>query len=527
MTESVVPAREIVILPVDSIVAGDNAREKYNVDELAASIEAVGLLHPIIVRRLYDGDKEFQVCAGHRRFKAVQKLGWQNVESMILEGCDDQKALSIMQTENLQREDLTPLEEAKTIDALVRAGVDVGEIARIQGKTRSWVALRRRMLSLSPKWKAAAENEASPVSRWPASHLAIVSMLEPEVQEDRFDRWERQHWTTDALNKAVGALTRLLKKVPWGVEDSALVEKAGACTTCPMRSSRIPGLFEDDEETEISADDQCLNDRCWNEKNIAYCNMTYASMVIDQPGAVMVVAKNHSWGESAVPDGALNQWDYEPAKKADPDSVPALVVGGSSPGRKVWVRLADYAKKKLVNKEVDPDTGEVSEVKRPKTLKERGEDLKRRRLKLAITKAAGLLSLAGSDVGDDDTPPPPVLPDRDRLFRLVVAFGTRSSRGVVGWVPEGDASPEDALLDLDVDELCKFLWPDVLEVITARWKYQGAQQDLAGVWEDVKLVCGFLEIDCEGFLKDAEVEIPEPKSWDNLNKDGTPKAKKN
>jgi len=517
---------EIVNLPMESIAAGPNVRDKYDVEELAASIEAIGLIHPIIVRRISDEENEFSICAGHRRFAAFELLKNENIPSMILEDCDEQQALKIMQTENLQREDLTPLEEAKMIGQLMEAGASITEISRIQGKTREWVGLRRRLTNLSEKWQKAMTKEDMACSRWPVTHLAMVALLEKEVQ-DEHEFWMSRNFSTKALQTTVADLTRLLKKAPWDTEDAALVAAAGSCTACPSRSSRVPGLFEEDDESEVTIDDKCLNDHCWHAKRLAHVELAYAELIEKEPHAVMVKAPQSHYEKA--PKGALEQWDYHKCKKADNGSRPALLVSGPRAGKRIYVTVMGSAEKK-VDRPLDPETGKPKPKLKP--MKERRADLKRRRFKLAIQKASGMLELFGTEYDeaeDNGLPTPPEIPSIEAVFAMAAAFGTSTSASYVEWWTEANGThvsePAKAVLEMTAVEQHPILWHNITPVLLGRWRYKGADQDLGAVWDDVERVYTHCGAESAGFLEDAVIEIKEPKSWEKLNEDGSPKVR--
>lgn len=113
--------------------------------ELAASIAASGLLQPIIVRAV---GSRFELIAGERRWRAVQRLGWAKVPAIVRD-FDDQTALSLALIENLQRDDLSALDAAHGYQRLV---VDFklapADVARLVGKDRSTVANTLRLLKL-------------------------------------------------------------------------------------------------------------------------------------------------------------------------------------------------------------------------------------------------------------------------------------------------------------------------------------------------------------------------------------------
>ncbi|MGH7499530.1 MAG: ParB/RepB/Spo0J family partition protein [Gemmatimonadales bacterium] len=113
--------------------------------ELAASIEASGLLQPIIVRPRNGG---YELIAGERRWRAVTHLGWPKIPAVIKD-VDDQTLLTLALIENLQRDDLSPIDEAAGYQRLAEEfKLPHAEIARIIGRSRSTVANLLRLLQL-------------------------------------------------------------------------------------------------------------------------------------------------------------------------------------------------------------------------------------------------------------------------------------------------------------------------------------------------------------------------------------------
>ncbi|MDH4130436.1 MAG: ParB/RepB/Spo0J family partition protein [Gemmatimonadota bacterium] len=113
--------------------------------ELVASIETAGLLQPVLVRRHLDG---YQLIAGERRWRAAQKLGWQKIPAVIKD-VDDRTLLTLALIENLQRDNLSAIEEARSYERLGQEfGLSHGEIAHLVGRDRSTVANALRLLKL-------------------------------------------------------------------------------------------------------------------------------------------------------------------------------------------------------------------------------------------------------------------------------------------------------------------------------------------------------------------------------------------
>jgi ParB family chromosome partitioning protein len=113
--------------------------------ELTASIEASGLLQPIVVR---PRNGQYELIAGERRWRAVQRLGWPKITAVIKEA-DDQTLLTLALIENLQRDDLTAIDEATGYQRLSdEFKLAQAEIARLVGRDRSTVANLLRLLRL-------------------------------------------------------------------------------------------------------------------------------------------------------------------------------------------------------------------------------------------------------------------------------------------------------------------------------------------------------------------------------------------
>ena len=140
-------------IDLEKITAGRfQPRQEFDdtkIQELADSIKKHGVLSPILVREI--GLDKFEVIAGERRVRASKIAGLKTIPSLVNQK-EDQEALEAALIENLQREDLNPVEEARGYDRLKREfDLTQDEIAKATGKARSTIANSMRILSLSPK----------------------------------------------------------------------------------------------------------------------------------------------------------------------------------------------------------------------------------------------------------------------------------------------------------------------------------------------------------------------------------------
>jgi ParB family transcriptional regulator, chromosome partitioning protein len=166
-------------LPVSSVLPNPyQPRTEMNEEalvELTASIEASGLLQPVVVR---PKNGKFELIAGERRWRAIQRLGWAKIPAVVKD-VDDQTLLTLALIENLQRNDLTAIDEAAGYQRLGEEfKLPQAEIARLVGRNRSTVANLLRLLKLPDAVKAMVQQ--GQLSEGHARALLAVES-EPEV----------------------------------------------------------------------------------------------------------------------------------------------------------------------------------------------------------------------------------------------------------------------------------------------------------------------------------------------------------
>ena len=144
--------------------------------ELADSIRQHGIIQPLTVRKLSSG--YYQIIAGERRWRAARLAGLSEVPVIVVEA-DDRKAAELAMIENLQREDLNPMEEAAGFQSLIENyHMTQEEAAQRVGKSRSAVANALRLLGLTPSVRAMVES-----GKLSAGHARALLTLDPQTQE--------------------------------------------------------------------------------------------------------------------------------------------------------------------------------------------------------------------------------------------------------------------------------------------------------------------------------------------------------
>ena len=189
--------------------------------ELAESIRLHGIIQPLTVRKLASG--YYQIIAGERRWRAARLAGLREVPVVVVEA-DDRKAAELAMIENLQREDLNPMEEAAGFQVLIDTYHMTQEEAAAQvGKSRSAVANALRLLSLSaPVAKLVEEGKLS------AGHARALVPLSPALQERAAEGVVSGGLSvrqTEALVKRLSAEKKEPKPAPDGPDYTAEAQK--------------------------------------------------------------------------------------------------------------------------------------------------------------------------------------------------------------------------------------------------------------------------------------------------------------
>lgn len=193
--------RELINLPISKLRPGKYQPRHLIADkelnELALSIKATGVLQPILVRKL--ADNNFEIVAGQRRFEAVKSLGLPSIPAIVKE-IDDKETLTLAIIENLQRQDLNPIEEAEAFARLMEEfnfGLD--DIARVVSKDKTTVSNTLRLLKLPDTIKNALRKGL--ISRSQAR--TILALTDPKSQEKLFNQILRNDLTVREIETRV------------------------------------------------------------------------------------------------------------------------------------------------------------------------------------------------------------------------------------------------------------------------------------------------------------------------------------
>ena len=222
------------LLPIEFLQRGKyQPRKDMDPDklrELADSIVAQGIIQPIVVRPL--ADEKYEIIAGERRWRAAQLAQLKEVPVLVRE-LDDQAVMAIALIENIQREDLNPLEASEALRRLLdEFGLTHQQVATAIGKSRTTISNLLRLLDLDAEVKnLLAKGQIE------MGHARAMLSLEPALQRDMAAKVVRQGLTVRQVEKLVKALQQketaekpvTVKKDPDIVRlEQKLMEKTGA-----------------------------------------------------------------------------------------------------------------------------------------------------------------------------------------------------------------------------------------------------------------------------------------------------------
>src|SRR5574344_299938 len=237
-------------LPI-SQVESCSGQPRKNFDEdalndLADSIRRHGIIQPLTVRKLQSG--YYQIIAGERRWRAARMAGLDQVPAIVIEA-DDRKAMELAMIENLQREDLNPMEEAEGYRQLMEQyNLTQEETAQRVGKSRSAVANALRLLNLCPSVRAMVED-----GRLTSGHARTILPLSPALQTKAADAVLKSDLSVRQTELLVKKLTAEVKEKPavttGGLEVNYAEEAAKALCAhlgrgCKIISGRKKGRIE-------------------------------------------------------------------------------------------------------------------------------------------------------------------------------------------------------------------------------------------------------------------------------------------
>ena len=230
-------------IAVDNIQENGNIRQVGDIDDLAASIRAHGIINPITVINDFGMPTQYRVVAGHRRLAAAKRIGLAKVPCHVVdkgsEGLDE-----IQLFENITRMDMTPYEECMAVKLLVSKKNTVQQVARKFGRTLRWVLVRKKLADAGDK--VLKKVKEGVIGLDSAAKIA-------DLPDNVFKRELESCYRTDKyfIDGVLDRYHKDLSRAPFEHE---------ACLKCDKCSSCQADLFENEPKA------YCLDPNCWARK---------------------------------------------------------------------------------------------------------------------------------------------------------------------------------------------------------------------------------------------------------------------
>jgi ParB/RepB/Spo0J family partition protein len=333
----------------------DNTRKQFDeakLKSLAESIRQDGVWQPILLRTLAQpkaNGVRYRIVFGERRYRAAKLAGLKEIPARI-QAMDDEEAFGAQLVENLQREDIHPLDEA---DGLLRLKelkkLEIADLAQRVAKDARYVARRLALTNLIEDARDDLRKENITLA-----HALEICRIAPEIQAEalaacyeqkyEWDQKEGGHQSVPDKDKPARHVRYLqewlaqnvylnLHQSPFKLDDARLREDGLTCVDCPQRTGRDKTLFED-----IREGDTCLNPPCFQAKLQTFVQLRKADLDVKQSKPAAYISPHYKSGAEA--GGVLGRDQYQIlTKKADrcEHAEQAVYGDGAEIGQVKWI----------------------------------------------------------------------------------------------------------------------------------------------------------------------------------------------
>lgn len=475
-------------IPVDFIRDNQWNGHRAADDDLVASVRESGILNNLVVRPVPGTDRTglYELVAGARRLDAARKAGITEVPCVVLD-LGDTAAREMTIVENLQRENLHPIDEARAIADLIGDGNSVDEVAAKIGKTKAFVTRRAKLATLAPQ---VVEILGDDIRRCSIRALELLATMPEEKQIDFAENWGVEIDPSMVMREIAGE-RNVISGAPFDCSDAGLCPEAGACATCPKRTGAEPLLFDD--LAEIAKEDRCLDPECFARKTDIHVAREESLLREKHGEKLMLVANTIPYGEEGADlrkRGVIEMHRVDKVKKSTPGARPALIVHGHDAGKVVYVKATAH-----VAAEADASDG-----KKEPSLKEKRAALNNRRHAWVAEKLTSII---------DRSEFPAIRYCNDaEMCRIAAAFGgfSHEGDGMEFWEISGGK-------DGNAMDCHRRIWDAskrALRCFLQVFRVGDIDDDFVG---RATLIAEIAGEDYAELFKQACEEIPEPKAW--------------
>lgn len=506
-------ASTIKVLKIaDIIPTKDNPRQVNTKNsefaELVSSIKGMGVKIPIHVRQHPSKKGKYDLRAGERRLLAAQAAGLTEITAIDHGVINDNEAFDITFAENFARSDLTPLEEGKAVKILlIKYKDDVQAVASKLDRSTRWVLQRKAIHHNLTAASKTFLQENDYAELWTTSHLQLIATLPGHIQDEMIENYEYEGPPTVArLTKEIDDMMRVINKAVFKDDDKSLLPEVPNCCDCTKSTAAQPGLFDDTiDVTQSRKNNRCMDEKCWDLKTDSWLKRTIAIYRKAHKNLLLIVKTKDfmpSYKQAELKEkfgGFVKVEKTKPAKQDAPGAVPAVIIQGEPLGSFSWIKNPIGA---------GEDQPEAKSVGIPKTLKQKKDELKRKRWHSVLLQIHDAINKSTYDQ----------ITHKDKavaIMTLVVEFGCQRS---------GDNRTQDqwqlainTMTKIDspqAEYMLKHIWGALKIKLRddIRWNFPISQVSDDYI-KKAKAACQLLGLDEKAMWKKACEEYKVPKAW--------------
>lgn len=281
-----VPLIQISVSSTNKMFRDQSEFQVAQLQELIDSVKEKGVIQPVLLRPDADG---FELVCGERRLHASKAAGLDTIPAYIRELSDDE-ALELQITENLQRNDINPIKEAKSFQWIIKnKKLSAKALADKIGKSADYVEERIRLNQLCDRGQELVANGVLPLKAGLKLARVPAELQDKAIKycTDEIEGANGKHTVFEGLSRLQSWLDQnvfnTLAHADFDINDSELRPSAGSCIGCIKRTKNSGGLFDD-----VAKNDMCLDSACFKQKQLAQYALLKSELQVKFPGAEIV-----------------------------------------------------------------------------------------------------------------------------------------------------------------------------------------------------------------------------------------------
>lgn len=413
-------SNQIEEIELDQIVPSPTNPRKYfnqqGLEELAASIKQTkGVIQAVTVRPHPSIKNKYELVCGERRYRSSKIAGMPTISSVIKD-LTDEEVQELQFIENIEREDVHPMDEAVTFKAMIENKIKpwtVDDIAAKITKPASYVAQRLQLNHLIPSLQKEFWD-----GKFLVGHAILFARLSDADQKQLVNNysvsWSGVYKPVKDVAKYIETNVMCkLSAASFDKEDATLVPAAGACSMCSKRTGNNPSLFAD-----LKTDDRCTDRTCFNSKSEAHVMISLEETLSTKPDVFLLKTSEPSTMVKKMAEkfkvNILSVYDHTVSlhKQSTYTKLKGLYVSGEEKGKLItfYRKMSGSAAKaaageKITAKDID------DQIKAVNQRLDRSKELDYEKEQIKIAKAV-------NDVFDDDKILDAALRPSDREFLI-------------------------------------------------------------------------------------------------------------